>query len=231
MIIVEKNVTDIKINGHGSSTGGKYNSVTINGSGSIGADLECVTMRVNGQCNVDGSVKADSVKINGNSSIKGNLEAEKVNVKGMVDIGGNLSVEEAKTQGNISIDGDCNAEIFSVDGMFAVEGFLNAGELELNLYGPSRAREIGGEKITVKKSGKFGFGSLKSIIMPFGHTKELTVDTIEGDDIHIENTQAKVVRGNNIELGPGCEVELVEYKDSFKQDEKANVGTHTKVGY
>jgi cytoskeletal protein CcmA (bactofilin family) len=65
--------------------------------------------------------------------------------------------------------------------------------------------------------------------MPFGRNKELTADIIEGDDVYLENTQAKVVRGNNIELGPDCEIELVEYKDSFKQDEKADVGTHTKI--
>jgi hypothetical protein len=38
-----------------------------------------------------------------------------------------------------------------------------------------------------------------------------------------------VVRGNNIELGPGCEIELVEYKNDFKQDEKTKVTTYKEI--
>ena len=220
---MEKDRSDLKINGHGSSNGGKYNSVAINGNGSINGDLECVYLRVNGQGSVKGNTKAESVKINGNNSIEGNLRAEKIKVNGMAHIDGNLSVEEAETYGNINIGGDCNAEMFRVDGMFAVEGLLNAGELRLNLHGPSRAREIGGEKITVKRMGRFGLGILKNFIWPHGHDKGLSADIIEGDDVYLENTMAKVVRGNNVELGPDCEVELVEYNDSFKQDELVTV--------
>lgn len=226
---MEKEVSDLRINGHGSSTGGKYNSVTVNGSGSVDGDMECAYLRVNGQCSVNGNIKADSVKINGNSSVKGDMESKKVKIQGMVDINGNLSVEEVETRGNINIGGDCNAEFFRVDGMFTVDGLLNAGELKLNLHGPSLAHEIGGEKITVERKGKFHLRGLRSIILPFGHNTELIADTIEGDDVYLENTHAKVVRGNNIELGQGCEIELVEYKNSFKKDQTANVSTHTKI--
>ena len=229
VIIMEKSISDLKINGHGSSNGGKYNSVTINGNGSINGYLKCVYLRVNGQGNVKGNAEAESVKINGNSSIKGDLSAEKVKVNGMAHIEGNLSVEDAEIYGNINISGDCNAELFRVDGMFAVEGLLNAGELRLNLHGPSRAHEIGGEKITVKKMGRFGLRGLKNFIWPHGHDKGLNADIIEGDDVYLENTHAKIVRGNNVELGPDCEIELVEYKDSFKQDEKAVIVTHRKI--
>ena len=226
---MEKDKSDLKINGHGSSTGGKYNSVTINGNGSVSGDLDCVYLRINGQGNVKGNVKADSFKINGNSSIKGDLTAEKAKINGMTNIGGNFSVEEAETYGNINIGGDCNAEMFRVDGMFAVEGLLNAGELKLNLHGPSRAREIGGEKITVKRMGRFGLMGLKSFIWPHGHDKGLNADVIEGDDVYLENTHAKVVRGNNVELGPDCEIELVEYNESFKKDENAEVDDYRQI--
>ena len=229
VVIMEKDKSDLKINGHGSSNGGKYNSVIINGNGSVSGDLDCVYLRVNGQGNVKGNVKADSFKINGNSSIKGDLTAEKAKINGMTHIDGNFSVEEAETYGNINIGGDCNAEMFRVDGMFAVEGLLNAGELKLNLHGPSRAREIGGEKITVKKMGRFGLRGLKSFIWPQGHDKGLSADVIEGDDLYLENTHAKVVRGNNVELGPDCEIELVEYNESFKKDENAEVGDYKQI--
>ena len=223
---MEERIGDLNINGSGSSAGAKYDSVIINGEGNIFGDLDCVYLNVNGKCTVNGDVKSDSVKVYGDSLIKGNLRAEKAKIYGTADIVGNMSVDKAETYGSISVDGDCNAEIFKIDGTFTIEGLLNAGELELSIYGPSKAREIGGEKITVKKKGKYDFLGLRYLI---GSNKELTAESIEGDDIYLENTSAKIVRGNNVELGPGCEIELVEYKDSFKQDEKAEVGTYRQI--
>jgi len=223
---MKERIGDLKINGQSSAAGGNYNDLIVNGEGRITGDLDCIKLKINGQCDINGNVKAVSVEVNGSNSIKGNLEAEIAKIYGSADIDGNVSVDKAETYGSISINGDCNAEVFKIEGTFAIEGLLNAGELELSLYGSSKAREIGGENITVKRKGKSGFLGLKRMMQG----KELTVDTIEGDDIYLENTQAKVVRGNNIEIGPGCEIELVEYKNSLKQDDKADISTHTKIG-
>lgn len=221
---MEKRIGDLKINGQSSAAGGNYNAVIINGEGKIEGDLDCINLKINGKCDINGNVKSDSVNVNGEASIKGDLEAEKAKINGTADIDGNLSVDKAETYGIINVDGDCNAEIFKIKGTFAIEGLLNAGELKLSLYGSSRAREIGGEKITVKR-----IGGLKGKIMSGGRGKGLTVETIEGDDIYLENTHAEVVRGNNIEIGQGCEIELVEYRDSFQKDEKARVDTQKKM--
>ena len=225
---MKKNISSLKINGHGSSAGGSYSSVVINGSGNIDGDLDCTSLKINGQCTIKGDLKAGSMNIHGNGFIKGKVEAKEAKIHGTADIDGNVSVDKAETYGSINIDGDCNAEVFKIEGTFTIEGLLNAGELELSLYGPSKADEIGGEKINVKKKGKYHFLGLKSLIMPGGN-KELTADIIEGDDIYLENTSAKVVRGNNIELGPGCEIELVEYNKSFKKDKKAKADANKQL--
>lgn len=224
-------IGDLIINGQSSSAGGNYNAVIINGEGRIAGDLDCIKLKINGRCDINGNVKAESVEVYGSNSIKGNLEAERAKIHGTADVNGNLSVnKKAEIYGSIDVDGDCNAEIFNITGTFAIKGLLNAGELKLSLYGSSKAREIGGEKITVKRKGKYDLLGLKDMIMSIsGQGKELTVDTIEGDDIYLENTQAKVVRGNNIKIGPDCEIELVEYKNDFNQDENAEVGTHKKI--
>lgn len=60
-------------------------------------------------------------------------------------------------------------------------------------------------------------------------TNVLTTEIVEGDDIHLEHTRAKVVRGNRVTLGPGCEVDLVEYKEHFHQDKSAKVMASRKV--
>lgn len=224
-----KNMSDLRINGHGSANGGKYDSVNINGSGRIDGDLDCIDLKINGQCNLKGNVNANHMKINGNSSIDGTVESKKMEINGATDIKGSLSAENAEIYGSISIEEDCNAESLKIGGSFKIEGLLNADELELILYGSSQADEIGGSKITIKRKGKYDLFSLKSIIFAFEGGKELITQTIEGDEIYLENTKAKIVRGDSIELGPGCGIDLVENKNSFKMNDDSAVTEHKKI--
>ncbi|MGP3783292.1 hypothetical protein [Paenibacillus sp. 1A_MP2] len=39
---------------------------------------------------------------------------------------------------------------------------------------------------------------------------------IEGDDIELEYTEAEVVRGDKIKIGPGCRIGTVEYRSSLQ---------------
>lgn len=222
-------MSDLRINGHGSASGGKYDSVNINGSGRIDGDLDCIDLKINGQCNLKGNINANYVKINGNSSIDGNVESKKLEINGATDIKGSFYSENAEIYGSISIDGDCNAEFLKIEGSFKNEGLLNADELELSLHGSSQADEIGGSKITIKRKGKYDLFGLKSMIFAFGRGKELITQSIEGDEIYLENTKAQIVRGDTIELGPGCEIELAEYKNSFKVNKDSTVAEHQKI--
>lgn len=260
---MEKKVKDLKIYGSGSSSGGKYNKVSIMGEGRINGDIECVDLKINGEgavngnlnaehnvsilgegrlggnvdCtnlkvngkgDLDGNLKAEGkVTVRGETEIKGNLKAQTVKVQGELEVKGELIVDEAKITGNISTESDCNAEVFTAEGGFTIGGLLNADMLKINLHWPSKACEIGGSEITVK-SGKLSFLSLKNRVMPGGRN-ELTVDLIEGDDVYLENTHAKVVRGTSVTIGPGCKIELVEYKNSFKQDQNSEVNDNKKI--
>jgi hypothetical protein len=49
------------------------------------------------------------------------------------------------------------------------------------------------------------------------------VDTIEGDDIYLEHTTAKVMRGDTVDIGDGCEIDLVEYRTDLKKTPDASV--------
>lgn len=226
---MEKNMMNLEIKGSGSSAGGKYNNVVIKGNGKIDGNLDCICMEVQGHCEVNGNVKSESVKVNGNNSIKGNLDTDEIEIHGEVNVDGNLSIGKAHIHGMISVNGNCNAESFTMEGAFKIRGLLNAGELELKLHGPSEAREIGGEKIMVKRNGRVKFTRLRKMIMPFGFDTGLTTDVIEGDEIYLEYTNAKVVRGNDVELGLGCNIKLIEYHNEFKQHEQAEVGTYKKL--
>ena len=120
---MKKSIANLKINGNGSSNGGKYNTVTIMGEGRINSDVECINLKIYGEGKLDGNLKAaDTVNIKGHTGINGNLEAKDVKIQGEVEVNGKLFADEAKITGNISASGDCNAEVFTLEGGFTIDG-------------------------------------------------------------------------------------------------------------
>jgi cytoskeletal protein CcmA (bactofilin family) len=160
-------------------------------------------------------------------SIAGSMSADKLTIQGHASIGGGFSGEELDVEGYLSVAENCQAETCVMDGGFTINGLLNAGTIQIKLHGSCRAKEIGGDAIRVKK-GKNRFWAMPSF--PFvSFTPKLTADTIEGDEIYLEATQARIVRGNNVAIGPGCEIERVEYKGVFQQDKGARVTSNEKM--
>jgi cytoskeletal protein CcmA (bactofilin family) len=192
---------DLKISGSGSSAGGSFDEVNIRGEGAIHGDVEC-----------------QAFKVMGNSNVAGNVQAKSVRVQGALEISGKLGADDVKVMGSLAVKGDCSAETFQVRGAFTIDGLLNAERVELSLYGPSSALEIGGRAIRVRRRFRM-----------FGGFRELVADTVEGDDIYLEDTVAKVVRGNRVHIGPRCQVDLVEYRDHLEQSSGSKVKEAKKV--
>jgi len=238
---------DLKIDGTGSAPGGEYNSVKINGAGRITGDTSCREFRINGSGNVDGNIQMQDGRINGSGTIDGNIKARQLKiigsaqvrgtisgdsliVSGSVTIGDNLDVQKVKIEGSAKINHDCNAENFNSDGSFEINGLLNADEINIKLYHlKSRAREIGGGRIHITTGSDAGFNVLKTIFTLGMYNPVLEADSIEGDEIVLENTTAKVVRGTNITVGKGCNIGLVEYKGLFRKTGDAKVGEEKKI--
>lgn len=237
---------DLKINGSGSATGGVYNSLVINGSGKISGDIECKefvvhgtgeasgnveckTLRIDGSGRVGGNLKTDELKVNGSATFHSAVNGGNVTISGSSDMRGNLDAKAVKINGSISVTGDCNADEFESQGLFEVGGLLNADIIDVKLFWhKSHAREIGGERITVTL-GKGSLGVLASIFSLGTHYPCLEADTIEGTEIVLENTTAKIVRGNNVTIGNGCDIGLVEYKGFYRETGVPKVGESRKV--
>ncbi|MDF2962709.1 MAG: hypothetical protein K0S39_4444, partial [Paenibacillus sp.] len=215
--------SDLIISGSGSAAGGIYQNVKINGEGTISSDIDSIEFKTNGNSRARGNVKSKVIKVNGVTHIEGNVEADQVSVHGQTDIGGDVTVRSLKLQGKseiggnltgdlLEIDGemkvhrDCEAETFNYKGSFLIGGLLNAGTIDIQLFGPCEVKEIGGEMISVKRTGIHLslHKIIHSLFLP-GFEDRLKADTIEGDDIYLEYTTAKVVRGNRVNIGPGCE--------------------------
>lgn len=228
----EGNLQDLKISGVGSGSGGKYNNVKLSGMASINGDIECEGLRISGTSDIKGNVRCREMNISGASDIRGNLNAErastsgaskiggdaqiaKLSVSGTTEIGGNYQGEEVEIKGSFRVKGDCNAESFKSAGAFGVGGLLNADDIEIKVYGKCKAREIGGENIRVFRGNGIGFDLVKIVQNLFDKFGSLIADVIEGDEVLLETTIAKVVRGNNVTIGKDSVVDLVEYRDSI----------------
>ncbi|MGM0949250.1 MAG: bactofilin family protein [Bacillota bacterium] len=237
MDVMEKLV----INGSGSSKGGTFQSVEINGSGTVAGDVECETFSFNGTGKADGSVKAKAVTISGSGKIHGDVEAESIRINGTGLIEGEVSAKQLKIAGSSTFGGtvkaddivisgkavmeaDCETETFQSEGKCNISGLLNADQVMIKLSaGESNVREIGCRHLQV--TGRKGMLTLLRLLPQ----PVLTAELIEGDVIELTNTKAKTVRGNKVIIGPDCQIETVEYSGDYSCDPSASVKTCTKM--
>lgn len=235
---------DLKISGMSKMNGGKFDYVDISGMGKIFGDVEANRVNVSGVGNVEGNIKTVKLVIEGTSNVKGNIECEEINNNGSVKIGGLLKANILKSNGMFKIGGsikskqifsygvlksggDVEAEEFESEGAFTIGGLLNANRINIRIGFGSAVKEIGGEEIVVKKVKMSSIGFALALI---GRSKWLKSELIEGTNISLEYSDVKIVRGENVKIGPKCNIELVEYSGVLEVDPTSVVKNQKKVG-
>ena len=243
----EFNRDDLKINGNMSLKGGKYNKVVINGSGEIQTDLTADILKINGSGSFDGMVKAETVKISGSAriakkadfstlrisgSLMANLDlkADDIKTSGELIVQGSIAAKIIKIMGQINVKNNCNADVITCTGEIKVGKELIADEIVIDLYGKSSAGEIGGGNIKIRRypENKISRFFHTIFLIELFRNASMKTDSIEGDEIYLEFTKANVVRGKNVKIGPGCEIEYVEY-ETLEKNEKAIVKKEKKI--
>jgi cytoskeletal protein CcmA (bactofilin family) len=185
---------------------------------------------VKGTCWAKGDLRATRLRVDGHADVKGDLHADHLELNGVAKVGKSLTGEELEVKGALTVRENCEAEVFKIKGGFDIGGLLNAGRIEIVLYGGGKAREIGGETIEVKRqSFRFNLAQFVKSLFSIPVEQILTAETIEGDDLDLEFTKAKVVRGNNVKIGPGCEIDLVEYKNGLEISPEAKVKEQKQI--
>ena len=227
-----KTKNDLRINGVGSSAGGSFNTVQINGKGEINGDVECNDLQINGLSTINGNITAKTFKVSGKSDIEGDIKSDTVTIDGKIDINGGVTAAQIENRGMLGVAKEVSSETFHSHGGFKIGGLLNADKIQIIIYAPCSAAEIGGEEIDVRTGGSSGLREfLGSFFSGWPLKTALSAETIEGDNIYLENTTAKVVRGSNIKIGPGCQIDVVEYKNTFekKNDSGIQVNESRKI--
>ncbi|MFF2482323.1 hypothetical protein [Paenibacillus sp. NPDC058071] len=240
-ILAGENLT---ITGSSGASGGEYDRVKIVGESEIDGDIACNRLKCTGTMTLNGRLRAKDIRVTGTAEVSDHTQADTVHVsgtlavagdarlsqlrcQGAVEVKGRLSGESLSVTGQLLAGGGCEAESVTIRGMFEIGGLLNAGRLDVKLYQNSSAREIGGGNIRIKKA------SLLNPVHLFFFRPDrdavLTVSAIEGDEIYLEHTKAEVVRGNQVTIGPGCEIGLVEYKTRLQCSGSAKVAERRQI--
>lgn len=249
MTMNDKTRPNMKIIGDNSASGGRYAHAKIVGNGTINGDMECVTFKSVGDSRIEGNLKAEKVKTTGSIRIHGKTTAEEIRITGDLNLYGDLHAGHCRVRGGITTNGgiragdmslmgyvtvkkNCEAELLKAEGQIRIDGLLNADDIDIKTHGASRISEIGGDRIVIRRGTASSLGKmLKFIFVPSSWNNATVIaNSIEGDDIRLSGTRAKVVRGNNVAIESGCEIDLVEYKDQLRVSHGSSVKEKRKIG-
>jgi cytoskeletal protein CcmA (bactofilin family) len=222
-----KKADNLTVTGNGSAAGGTYDRAKIVGEYSVQGDLACEHLSVIGNLDVKGSLKTRRINLCGELKVRGDVASRALKAAGSIKVDGNYTAETLGIYGELAVEGTCEAERLDLRGVI-VGGMLNAGTVDIRLFfGESKLKEIGGETIAVRRAGLLDW---RRIMKPFLTGGErLSAETIEGDNIYLEHTKADAVRGTNVRIGPGCEIEWLEYRSEYKIDPRSSVKHFAKI--
>ncbi|MBO9608545.1 MAG: hypothetical protein J7639_21505 [Paenibacillaceae bacterium] len=218
---------DLRLIGTNTSGGGSFGTVKITGEAVLLSDTSCRKFGCTGTLQVNGSMRADEFRLTGECKVEGDFRAGRLRTIGQLEVAGSVRGGELKVTGEMRMGAaGCEVDRLTVSGIVRTEGLISADSVDIRLYGPARAGEIGGGSITVRRAR---IASFKHLFQPQHAAGELDADTIEGDVVHLEYTRAAVVRGNRVTIGPGCDIGCVEYRESFSRSAKSVVREEARV--
>jgi cytoskeletal protein CcmA (bactofilin family) len=223
------------------------------GSCRVAGDVQAERMRTAGSCVIEGDVHADEVRIAGTQTVEGTLKAKEITSAGSLKVTEDVEAEKFLSRGGFEIGGLLSAEEIKIELGGGKVSEIGGTRIEVRQRGRSfwgwrrqprvhvqigRDLEDLGETLesvfeVLGASAKKSAGVGESLGYAFGWSHRwgsLEADTIEGDEIFLENTKARVVRGKKIQIGEGCEIESVEYSESLEVAPGAHVKHQTKVG-
>lgn len=193
----------------------------ISGSTKIEGDLVVKKLNTGGSIKVEGKTEAGYMDLSGASKFEGPVKANRVESSGATKFVSDIVVDEMETSGAFKAVSNINARTFKGSGAFAVEGTLTGSEIILKPSGDCRVGHIKGGDVLVESGGAGG-------LLSFIKKGKLSVESIKGEAIYLENTKAKLVEGDSVKIGPGCSVETVRGKD-IKVHESASVKNREKL--
>ena len=214
----------MEISGAGKVEGPvRADSLEVNGS--LKTEGRC---DVTGDAEINGSLKVEgpcviggSAEVSGSFKTAGGLSVGNLDVSGALSVEGRLQATDVDIDGVLKVTTEVQAEHFRAEGSVRIDGLLNAETVELLVSGEDLIESIGGGSVTVRQK--------KSAFSFFRQRPHLAAELIEADEIQLECTDARTVRGVNIHIGPECVVDRVEYSGKLTTDANASIGEKVRI--
>jgi len=226
------------------------------GSCRVAGDVKAELMKTAGSCVIEGDVHANELKIAGTQTVEGSLRAQEITSAGALKVSEDVEAEKFLSRGGFEIGGLLSAEEIKIELGGGRVTEIGGTRIEVRRRGPFWGWRREPRVHIHMRRGPEGLGeTLESIFEDLGRIGEevgravggsfsytfspgrssrgtgyLEADTIEGDEIFLENTKARVVRGKKIQIGEGCEVETAEYSESLEVAPEASVKNQKKMG-
>lgn len=239
---------DMKISGSGTIPAGEYENIKISGSGDLEGTVKCTSLHVSGSadantvvctgeihisgaCDFDGDITTKNLHVSGAANCDKSITATGcVHLSGGCNVDGNVKCGTLDAHGGVNVDGDIEAETASVRGSITCGGLLNAESLEIDTKDGCVIGSIGGSKIVIRYTRRKFFRNLVTIHAGDKIVRGVEVEqSIEGDEIDIEHVTCPRVSGRTVKVGEGCEIEILQYSESYEIHDKAKVGKIEKI--
>ena len=218
---------DYKFSGAGTIPAGEYDNVKVSGSATLAGDVRCASLSVSGAFGGQGSITCSgNVHVSGSTSIDGPVSAGELKASGAFKCKG-LRGRDLRIAGSSRVDGDIEGDSIHVAGSVKCSGLLSADYIEIRIEGTCSAGSIGGSEIHICPSSLSG-----GLSRFFGRRESATMsvaESVEGDNIYLENVSVPSVTGRKVTIGPGCRISRVQYSETAEISPDALVDDCRKV--
>lgn len=195
---------NFKMEGIGTISGGEYDIVKIEGVGSCKGNIKANEISIEGVFDCNGDVETGLLYCEGVADFKSNIRAKKLVIEGVLSerSGGKIEAEEIVCDGAISTKGEVSADIINAEGCI-------------------EANEIVGDRIRI--NSRFTRGKILTLI----NRIQSKVKLIEATTIELRGVTAEVVNGNDITIGPKCNINTIDCSGVLFIDKTAKVNKIT----
>lgn len=173
-----------------------------------------------------GEIDAEIVRCSGLGKAMGNINCRRMEIAGMFTAGGKIHAEEVDVKGLLRSRSDFSAEKFTVMGAVVIDALLNAGNIDIQFDRFGRINDVGGENVSIRpmlSPYKGNVGKAFDDLINVFASRRFKIRTVEGNDIYLENVDVETVRGENVVIGPNCNVCYLEYTKKAKVHDSAHV--------
>ena len=204
----------LELSGLGKSDGGVFSEVHLEGLHRCNGAVMCETF------NAQGVVKAEELECQNQMDVEGvilvkNLKASNVEVTGVCRVKQQLQCGSLVLGGYLSVGESIKVQSANLRGKFKFNDHVEAESFELVFEGNSIFDVISGANVSLKRNEDGYHWENHPRLFRFKKIR-MSGQLIEGERVEIEYCQVKHVYGDHVKIGPHCQIDEVEYKESLE---------------